>query len=578
FMGLFLATYQVSAETLFLNRMADYLKEAILVSGLLGIVTTALFSYLQNRISFGTLALGNLVLILALNVILYLSFQFLDTSIQDSLIFVMFALIGPILAVSLLGFWGVFGRLFDLRQSKRIIGGIDIGQLVAAILTSLAIPFLGTLIPNTADYLIICAVGVVASFVFLFIINHKFDLSAAENSRLTNSETDSTDLRALSKNQYVKLLSTFLFFSMIAFTFVQYSFQEVVGQQYEDESELRNFLAIFNGSILVLGLLLQTFVNDKIIGEYGLKTALMILPIILVIFTVGAIVAGHLYGYTIDVGGNFIWFFVIIAVSRLFNFSLRDSLENPTFKLYFMPLDASIRFNIQTKVEGVVNETARFIAGLLILGLSYLSFIELIHYSYALIFLIVGYLYLIGKMYNEYRNRIKLKLERQQRSGVQEVMTASQLLVKSLSQSLEAEKTNKVIFSFKLLEKIDHQILPRSINKLMGHDSAEIRDFAQLKMNELRGLSVSDRYVISLDGTGSKEAGKQVVTGNDLLDMFQSGGDVSKTRISKLCKSENSEDRQYAAELLINSSDDHNISFLIELLSDIDPKVRLAAI
>lgn len=63
FMGIFLATFQISAETLFLNRLGEYLKEAILFSGLLGIITTALFSYLQNRISFARLALGNLFLI-----------------------------------------------------------------------------------------------------------------------------------------------------------------------------------------------------------------------------------------------------------------------------------------------------------------------------------------------------------------------------------------------------------------------------------------------------------------------------------------------------------------------------------
>ncbi len=575
FLGVFLTTFEITAETLFINRLGEYLKEAILVSGLLGIVTTALFSYLQNRIPFAKLALGNLFLIFLFTALIYSIFHFYDGAIHDYVIFIMFALIGPVMAVTLLGFWGTFGRLFDLRQSKRIIGGIDIGQLMAAIVTSFSIPLLQKLIPETTDYLLLSCVSIALAFLFLMLLTSRFDLSKAELSNLVDEQQD-TGLVALVKHKYVRLLSIFLLFSMVTFTFIQYSFQEVTIIQYPVEEELRNFLAIFKGSILVIGLLMQTFVNDKIISEYGLKVSLMILPIILTIFVAGSILAGVFFGYTPDSGTSFIWFFLFVALTRLFNFSLRDSLENPVFKLYFMPLDNRVRFDIQTKVEGVVNETSRFIAGALILGLSYFYFIELIHYSYALIFLIAGYLILIGKIYTEYKNNIRLKLEKQQRAQSDLALTLGQKLVMKLEKALKNTEASKAIFSYKLLEKIEPQVLPASINTLMGHKVAQVRDFAQNKMNELKGLSVSDRYVISTTNKG-EGANKQVVSGVDLLSLFQSG-DISKSRVSKLSKSEIAEDRQYAAELLGNSSDDDNISLLIELLHDIDPKVRYTAI
>lgn len=575
FMGIFLATFQIIAETLFLNRLGEYLKEAILFSGFLGILTTALFSYLQNKISFAKLALGNLFLIFIFSVLIYLAFQFADETIQNYIIFTMFALTGPILAVSLLGFWGTFGRLFDLRQSKRIIGGIDIGQLSAAIITSFSFPFLQELIPETQNYLLISCVSIVISFVFLVVLTRSFDLSQAEESENNDEEEESTKIGALLKNQYVRLLSIFLLFSMIAFTFIQFSFQEVVQIQYPEENEMRNFLAVFNGSILILGLLLQTFVNDKIIGEYGLKVSLLILPVILAVFTVASLVSGFFFGYGPENDATFIWFFLFIALSRLFNFSLRDSLENPTFKLFFMPLDNRVRFDIQTKVEGLGNETSRFIAGILILGLSYLSFIELIHYSLVLVILIIGYFVITNKLYAGYRNNVKLKLERQQRAGKEESLTLVQRLVRKLESLLVSNKASQAIFSFKLIEKVEPQIVPDSINRLMGHDNDHVRDFAQFKMNELKGLSVSERYVIT--SNSSENSDQQVVSDNDLLALFQSG-EIGKSRISKLSKSDSSEDRQYAAELLGNSEEEDNVSILIELLHDPDPKVRYAAI
>ena len=71
FIGIFLATYQVTAESLFLNKLSDQLNKAFLASGLLGIFTTALFSYFQNRIRFIALSIFSIVIIIASTLGLY---------------------------------------------------------------------------------------------------------------------------------------------------------------------------------------------------------------------------------------------------------------------------------------------------------------------------------------------------------------------------------------------------------------------------------------------------------------------------------------------------------------------------
>src|SRR3954470_10052421 len=63
FMGAFIATYQVTADSLFLNRLGDQLNKAFLIAGGLGIITTAVFSFFQNWIKFTTLALSSVTLI-----------------------------------------------------------------------------------------------------------------------------------------------------------------------------------------------------------------------------------------------------------------------------------------------------------------------------------------------------------------------------------------------------------------------------------------------------------------------------------------------------------------------------------
>jgi HEAT repeat protein len=572
FMGIFLATFQVSAETLFLSRMIEYLKEGILVSGALGVFFTFLFAFFQSRVKFSYLAMANLLIIFGFTLTIYLFFQGSDPQLQNYLTFIIFAMIGPILAVVLLGFWGTFGRLFDLRQSKRIIGRIDIGQLLAAIGTYFAIPFFKDVIPDTSSYLLISAISVFISFLFLLIIEKTtVSKGAIKNTREDRKQTGYVKL---TKNNYVRQLSYFLFFSMITFTFIQYSFQTVVAQQFPAEDTLRNFVAVINGSILILGLFMQSFVNDRVITEYGLKVALLILPVIVGVFTLAAIGTAWLFGYTPD-SDTFTYFFMFIALSRLFNFSIRDSLENPTFKLYFMPFDLNIRFNIQTKVEGVVNEFSRFIGGVLIVGLSALPFIDLLDYSYAVVILLIGYFVVAAKMYQGYRNMIRIKLERQQEEiAPEKTMSLTEQLVIRLNRFLRNSLASYSIFSFRLLEKVQPQVIPHSINMLMRHEENEVKAFAQSKMNEVRGTSVSDRYILRV---GKIDPSRTVISREELLELFKSG-EISRTRVYSLSKSSKPEDRQYAAEIIGNYSDDERTHYLVDLLYDRDIKVRNTAI
>ncbi|MDH5474849.1 MAG: cyclic nucleotide-binding domain-containing protein [Cyclobacteriaceae bacterium] len=582
FQGAFLVTFQISAEALFLNNSPHLLKEAILVSGGLGMLTTAFFSFLQGKISFAKLAVGNLLLIFAITAAIYILYFVTTGVFHDYVIFTMFAMIGPFTAVVLLGFWGVFGRLFNLRQSKRIIGWIDTGQLTAAIITAISIPLLGDLIPDTVNFLGISGVSVLLAAISLLGVTLNYDLKKAEidvGLKKKNEPENLNKRQSLFKDNYVWLLSFFLIFSMITFTFIQYSFQNVTALQYPLENELRDFLAKFHLGYLLLGFILQTFVNDKIIGVYGLKVALFILPIIVGFFALCSIIAGTLFGVSpIESPNTFIWFFLFISITRLFNYSLRDALENPTFKLFFMPLDNNTRFEIQTKVEGVVNETARMIAGGFILLLSLISFFELIHYSYVTLLLIGGYVYVIGKLYNQYRNKIKTKLENQQASSDSEE-NGRIIMGRHLERLLPNTVPEKAVFLYNLLEKINPGSIGRSINELMNHRSSKVREYAQDKMNEIKGLSVSDEYVIQID-KNSKEVDpskKKIVGGFDLEGLLKTGS-ITKRRISTLAKSEIVGDRQYASELLGNSSDEENISFLIELLNDSEYSVRMAAI
>lgn len=577
-MGIFFATYTVVAESLFLSTLGNELNKAFLVSGLLGIVATVLFSFVQDKIKFSNLITFAILFIVAITAFFYVGYHYGPEDYKKPIIFFMFCMTGPIMAVLLLSYWGIFGRLFNFKQSKRIIGWIDTGQLIAVILANFLIPITSSFFPATDNYLIVCCLSIMVSAVLFIIISVKFPLIKNDPKEFDASVLRETRMSKVLTDPYTKLLSLFLIVSMVTLVFGQFTFQELIKVQYPNQRELTNFLALFNGTIYGLSFFMQTFVNDKITGNYGIRIALLILPVVVGLFAVSASLTGLIFGYTPEMAPNtFIYFFLFIALIRLFNNMIRDSLENPMFKLLFTPLDSRYRFGIQSKIEGVVNETGRFTAGALIFAFATLPFFKIIWMPILLTAMLGVYFLIIIRLYTGYKNKIRSKLE-----SVQSTMDKLEVGYGQITRKLEAgllnEKPGLAVFSYKLLEKINPTNMNIWINSLIKNEREEIRDYAQRRMNEMKGLSVSDRYIIRYDSAKSDVSDKNLLTKSELEMIINSGGDFTKSRILRLTRSTEPGDRQYAAELLLHTSTDENTSFLIELLNDSEPKVRNTAI
>ncbi|HET9052787.1 MAG TPA: Npt1/Npt2 family nucleotide transporter, partial [Cyclobacteriaceae bacterium] len=355
-----------------------------------------------------------------------------------------------------------------------------------------------------------------------------------------------TTLTRMFSDKYIKIMSLMLLVSMTAFVLNQYQFQQMVQVQYPDQRELTNFNAFFMGAVYVLSLVMQTFINNRIIGTYGLRISLLILPFVLAVFSIGSIVAGYTLGYDkVASPTGFIYFFLFVAMSRLFSWTLRDSLENPVFKLLFIPLDSRLRFSVQSKVEGMVNESARLIGGALIFALAFIPFFEIIHISIFLVGLVIAYYFVVNKLYGGYRNKIRLKLENAdyQQDKLEKGFTQ---VTRKLETMLMEPDSRKAVFSFKLLEKINASQISVWVNSLLRNQEESVNHYAQERLNEIKGLSVSDKYVISIDRNRIDGSEKNVLSKSDLELIIQNDGDITKSRIQRLTRSADPDDRQYA--------------------------------
>src|SRR5690606_25074475 len=107
-MGIFLAAFEVTSSTLFLNHFDEQkdLPLAFIVSGMLAVLATHLFNYLQQRMSFSKLSTAIVVSITICVTGLRIGFYLLENI--RPLVFIAFTLIVPFTLTILLVFWGIF--------------------------------------------------------------------------------------------------------------------------------------------------------------------------------------------------------------------------------------------------------------------------------------------------------------------------------------------------------------------------------------------------------------------------------------------------------------------------------------
>lgn len=581
FMGILLATYQIGAETLFLDVLGDkWLDNAFFMAGAAGVVSTAIFVYLQRKINYSTLILSTTFLILVFIGGIRAAFEFIgyDDTLKGEfqiLPFVLFVMIGPVTTIILVGFWGIFGRIFDLRASKRIIGGIDTGQLMATMIAFFSIPLLTTYVINeTYDLLLVSSIASVGVFAFTLLLTLNFNLNRATNV-LKGEEVRKVNFITLVKDKYLRLLCVFLVVSMAAAVFTEYTFLSATETMYPDEDELSNFLSFFSGTVILLSFVIQSFVNDYIIGKFGLKIALMTMPLILILFTFGAITVGHVFGYEVKTD-NFILFFVLTGTARLFTAALRDALESPAFKLFFLPLDIKIRFDIQTRIEGVVGEIAVFMAGAVQMGFGLLVFFRLIHYSYFILVLAGLVVYLASKLFEEYKKTLKTTLEKQKAGLKGEGKRNENNMLTILKGELKSKEVDRVVNALKIFEKLEPIEFEFSLLDLINHRNPELRKYAYQKLGDR--LCWEAFEIISKDfKTEGNEDVLAVAT--VAVDKLEKAAEFNLTDvgIKELVRSTEAKERIRGAKLLVKASEERHISYIVELLRDINPQVRTAA-
>jgi CRP-like cAMP-binding protein/HEAT repeat protein/ATP/ADP translocase len=362
-------------------------------------------------------------------------------------------------------FWTLAGRLFDVRQGKRLFGLIAVGSWVAAISGGLLTGPLVALF-GTVNLLLVAAIALLIAFVLqsALLRAHAEHLGAPSSG--TSAGKQATSRRVL-YTRYVLLIFTLALFWWLAFYFIDNIFYIRASAQYPTAAQLAGAVGILSAGQGILALLTTTFGTSRLLGRYGLRAGLLVVPLVCAASLGALAVTGTLGAATAVL-------FALAALAKLVDVALGYSLEGTSFLILYQSLPPEQRVRTQTISGGIVQPLAGGLAGVVLLILHRQFSFGSTQLSYLFLALVAGWIAVVLTILREYPRALSRALARRRWGDATAVpIDSSRRAV--LEQSLRDRHPGVVLYALSLLAESDPDALAVALPGVLEHPVPEVR-------------------------------------------------------------------------------------------------------
>lgn len=409
-LGIFIGAYDISAHSMFLAIFDEkMLAKGYIASGFAGILLLLLHFFLQSRIRFRSFELLNLLTVALITLIIWIS---LTLSESGPVLFLFFVFLGPLNVLAVMGFRAVAQSLISRIKGRNFNSAVDTALMAGIILVCFAIPLLMYSGFPLHNLLLLGLISIITSAVVQH-LGFSGTKGSAANSEIHHDgfRSSISVLNIFRDDPYPRQMGIFIILSVISALFIQYSFLALTRERFPAASDMATFLGIFTGSILIFTLLAKLLLFSYLLRRWGLRICLIVTPVLLTIFTVIAVVLAMAMGYTRETATGFMIFFILLALMRFLSKAMDDSVETASFRLLYQTFDEKLKLGVQSVMENAVKEAGAFLAGLILAGIGVLGFIKLIHFSWVFIIILIIWMIVSLRLYEEYKKSVRKGLE-----------------------------------------------------------------------------------------------------------------------------------------------------------------------
>jgi HEAT repeat protein len=578
--GLFLAAFDSGKLPLV------YIAIAAITTG-----TGLVYSALQKRLPFAWL-LRTGVAFLAVSVLLLRAG--IGVSSSRWVVFLLPTWFMAMLILGLLVLWGAAGRLFDVRQARRLFGLIGAGEVVGDIVGGLAVSPLAAL-GGTVNVLFVSAAAFALALVPLF----KLDLPTAPVVQTPATRTETKAPYRVFRHRYVLAIALLSALMNISYYFLDLGFLRQVQGHFTDADSSATFIGQLFAITGVVDLFGRVLISGRVLDRFGPTVGVLALPVGLTV-AMGAIVVLAIT----TTGSALFW---PVALTMPLWTLLRNWLDKPGSLLLYQPMLPDERTAAQLAVELICDPLSIGVAGVALLLIAKSPTLPagvLAALSTALAF---AWLFVALRLRREYVTVLEEAISKR-RLSEDAVAAGGPAQAAIVRRGLGSKHEGEVVYSLSLLASIDPAQVPAVLPGLLSHPSAEVRLHALGMIEKLGLLSAAEKVRERVEWDPIREVQAAALRAlaaigeDDAIDMLRArlsakdrpmkaaaliglighggleGMLVAAPTLQQLTTSTSPQDRVIAADVFTGVAQSSLYRPVLALLEDADPAVQCAAL
>jgi AAA family ATP:ADP antiporter len=383
--------------------------------------------------------------------------------------------------------WTLANYVLTPREAKRVFGLVAAGTVSGAVFGG----FLSRVLTNAYGANSLLVVMAVLLFIATLPVEVLWRRRPTELASLEpevrsaeSSKSLRESLRVVAASSYLRAVAGIIGLSSLVTYMVGWQFKAIVRQfvfETSGASESKNALASFFGTFefwaSVACLLIQILLTAGILRRSGLRTVLFVLPLGLLLGSVGLLAWGSL---------------AAMLLPRAIDRVLRYSIDRPAVELLYLPVPLDLKLTAKSFIDTVVWRAGDGLGGIILLAVVTLGGLGAVQLTWVMLPLIAVWLGAATLAHRRYVGTLEESL-RQHRLDIERAGTPmlDRVTTEMLARRLEAVEPEEILYALDLMEKGPLQAAHPAVQGLLSHPAAEVRQRAL----EILG-SVGDRTVL----------------------------------------------------------------------------------
>ena len=492
FMGFGTVFFETAASALFLGQFgASALPSVYLAAAALSAVTGYAYSRLQNRLSFPALMTATLVSLLLVVGSLRGALFFSQAA---GLFFFAMVFYRVLSILTDLEYWAVAGRLYDLRQAKRLFGFIGTGEVIARIIGSFSVPFLLGF-GGVSNLLVISALALFVCVILLRLILPMIPRDEGPKQTVAQRAARSS-IGSLVQDPYLRFVLIVAFCGILGKYLVDFAFLQQVKSRFEDAKEVAAFFALFSGVSQCASLFTRVFLSGRVLAAIGVHRGLLILPGAHVICTTLLLIAGGL-----ALGPDPI-FWLVVLNQGIYK-TLKHPIDNPSLKTLYQPIPKDRRLSLAIAVDAFLNPLGIALSSALMVLFKSVFHSDPVRFGWALLACFLFWLWSARAAAVEYVRALVVAL----RGRIEDIEFAfdDDAAIESLRMTLRKGSEEDALVALQILGDHSPLALNPMLSDLVGHPSKAVRRAALERVEVHKPAEIAARLRERL-GTEPEEA------------------------------------------------------------------------